>query len=344
MSTLTLYLSCHCRQFTHRITLPTSSLPLKSSICHCETCRRVSGQLFATFAVIPLPSQEALPSTDGLTEYKREAITNWFCERCGATCWGLDPTVGEDDKWEWEIATGVVREVRIDGGLRQEGLDGLLDRVQMWVGDTRDGGAAIWINDGKLEGMDRRVEGRDSRVVSDEELAEMLEKGRKAAKTGSVGSSGDSLRAHCACGKIDMHISRRKDGQGYTGGLDACESCRLVSGFEINCWTGVPIECLTMSDGSRLDLESKLWGHYESSAGVYRFFCKGCGAAVFYHKDGDDELDICVGLLDAAEGARADSWLTWTRYHRMDQLAYREDAIDKTFVHRLAAGCQSKIP
>ncbi|CAJ2503617.1 Uu.00g110110.m01.CDS01 [Anthostomella pinea] len=49
---------------------------------------------------------------------------------------------------------------------------------------------------------------------------------------------------------------------------------------------------------------------YRSSSGVVREFCDRCGATVFWH-DGDrpELIDVSVGLLDAAEGARAESWL-----------------------------------
>jgi hypothetical protein len=43
-----------------------------------------------------------------------------------------------------------------------------------------------------------------------------------------------------------------------------------------------------------------------------REFCSRCGATVFWHDKFRPELiDVSVGLLRAAEGSRAGSWLEW---------------------------------
>ncbi|KAK1973231.1 Mss4-like protein [Colletotrichum cereale] len=115
----------------------------------------------------------------------------------------------------------------------------------------------------------------------------------------------------------------RADGTKYLAGTCACRPCRLASGFEIQTWAFVPRENVFLHapgpDGrhavSPLDfatLPAGVLRTYESSPGVLREFCGGCGATVFWHDIWrPDVIDVSVGLLRAAEGARADTWLDW---------------------------------
>lgn len=65
---------------------------------------------------------------------------------------------------------------------------------------------------------------------------------------------------------------------------------------------------------------------YRSSEKVTRYHCARCGASVFFtSEERSDLVDISVGILDAPEGARAESWLDW----RMDRLSFREDAVPR---------------
>ena len=50
---------------------------------------------------------------------------------------------------------------------------------------------------------------------------------------------------------------------------------------------------------------------YHSSPSVKRSFCSVCGANAIFHREGQDIVKVAVGLLDAAEGARAETWLEW---------------------------------
>jgi hypothetical protein len=61
---------------------------------------------------------------------------------------------------------------------------------------------------------------------------------------------------------------------------------------------------------------------FASSEGVLREFCGVCGATVFWHDAyRPDVIDVSVGLLDAAEGARAERWLEWWT----DRVSFSED-------------------
>jgi len=136
--------------------------------------------------------------------------------------------------------------------------------------------------------------------------------------------------------------SPEKDRPGrYLAGTCACRSCRLTSGFEIQTWAFVPraniffhinrAQSPTLPSHSQsqpvedhdkattdivpLDfatLPPNILASYESTAGIRREFCSCCGATVFWRDKWRPELlDVSVGLLDAEEGARAETWLDW---------------------------------
>jgi hypothetical protein len=154
-------------------------------------------------------------------------------------------------------------------------------------------------------------------------------------------------------------------GSKYLAGTCACRSCRLTSGFEVQTWAFVPRSNIYFHIPQRLSLylqhsaapydgglfepgdvggeviipldfdemrkleqagKAILRG-YESSEGVAREFCPGCGATVFWHDANRPELiDVSVGLLDAPEGARAEEWLEWwVRRVSFEEEAGREE-------------------
>jgi hypothetical protein len=62
---------------------------------------------------------------------------------------------------------------------------------------------------------------------------------------------------------------------------------------------------------------------FESSPGVYREFCKSCGATVFWHCDErPGVVDVSVGLLKSPTGARAEDLLEW----ETGRVSFAEDA------------------
>jgi len=346
--------SCHCGlptaldDYFHSIYFPRSAFPLKSALCHCNSCRHVSGQLFVTFAVIPAakPGEDVLsgdhdgdgPGKMGLTRYASSGtMTRWFCGRCGAS-------VVNVEEGEWEVATGCLSFE--DGPGLRHGLEGSLQRAQIWVDDvSADGGAAAWVNGGKAEGMKRYLKGRGGEEVCDETVERMVEEGRRRThavetqrKNKDVVERGKELQAFCHCRSVRFTIARPRDeSKKYQACLDACTSCRTVSGFEITSWVTVPQSSISLPDGGKLDL-SKMAGlrKYKTSENVSRYFCKTCGATVFYLKDQLDTIDVGVGLLDAEEGAIAESWLEWDEYPAC--VAYPDDAVDQEFVTKLAEG------
>ncbi|KUI62588.1 hypothetical protein VP1G_09709 [Cytospora mali] len=146
----------------------------------------------------------------------------------------------------------------------------------------------------------------------------------------------------------------RDDDTKYLAGTCACRSCRLITGYEIQTWAFIPRAAIHISVASRppsspfsedyippepdsyvpLDFEelsnqsANPLRSYESSPGVFREFCPGCGATVFWHaKVRPDLIDVSVGLIHASEGARAEDLLEWWR----GRCSFAEDAgLDRT--------------
>ncbi|KAI0975734.1 hypothetical protein F4678DRAFT_418282 [Xylaria arbuscula] len=143
-------------------------------------------------------------------------------------------------------------------------------------------------------------------------------------------------------------LTTEKDGlQRYLAGTCACASCRLTSGFEIQTWAFIPRANIffhirddsTSSSAAELHatnttqrvvpvdfatLPPGILTSYESSQGVRREFCSSCGATVFWRDRWRPELmDVSVGLLDADEGARAETWLDWWT----GRVSFAEDAV-----------------
>ncbi|EXK23644.1 hypothetical protein FOMG_19595, partial [Fusarium oxysporum f. sp. melonis 26406] len=107
------------------------------------------------------------------------------------------------------------------------------------------------------------------------------------------------MHPHCSTEEsITSNPSDEKwwvQGDKYLAGTCACESCRLASGFEIQTWAFIPRANISIvaPDSSRtevpLDFESLPTGalrSYQSSQGVVRHFCGGCGATTtLYYSD-----------------------------------------------------------
>ena len=226
----------------------------------------------------------------------------------------------------------------------------------IFVGDTKDGGMSGWV--GGVEAWEGYEE--VSRRLGDGEWMEGLK--------GSVEGERE-LQAYCHCRGVRFKITRpdessakltaprgdivgppttehgsskddeawwlRENGTKYLGGTCACNECRLASGFDIQTWAFVPKANIQQLDGKPLDFSAGTLKRYDSSEGVYREFCGKCGATVFWHSNSrPDLIDVSVGLLDAEEGARAESWLEW----ETGRVSFQEEAQNKDLISRLGAG------
>lgn len=320
-----IHVSCHCRQFTYDTSLLLTQFPLKSALCHCSSCRHATGHLFATFAVLPLPLPNDASGFDRLTRYDSSpGFSRYFCSTCGASVLNVEPD-------EWEFATGVL-EFSTQGGHAFDLVEGgLLDRGLLFIGDTFDGGAASWINQGKAEGLACRNMGhRGSQTVTDAMLVGMSRYSNQISP-----SRGTKLRGNCHCGDVEVEILPPDGDDRYGASLCACTSCSKTCGFEITSWVRTPLEKVKIAEGSLQKDQMKLMS-YSSSPNVERHFCKRCGATISYAKKDGGFVDIGVGLLNAPEGSRAEQWCEWNKDG--DNVSYHEDAVDQKFVQALVEG------
>jgi hypothetical protein len=156
----------------------------------------------------------------------------------------------------------------------------------------------------------------------------------------------DSIPIWCHCRGIDFVLHRGN----YNGKIadelpwfidpktyksiatfDSCDSCRLQSGVDIFNWTFSELANISLPNTlqqnrkgfpqttsalrAAVDAGDPVIGtlaYYRSSPDVQRYFCRTCAATVFYAVDDRPALvDVAIGLLDAPDGARAESFLSW---------------------------------
>lgn len=73
-----------------------------------------------------------------------------------------------------------------------------------------------------------------------------------------------------------------------------CSQCRRWHGH-VGAWTSAPRAALEI-----LGEDALAW--FESSPGVQRGFCTGCGSSLFWQRRDGPEIDIAAGTLDAPTG------------------------------------------
>lgn len=348
-ATRTVRFSCACRQVTGSFKAHDRDLPLPLTLCHCDTCRHQSGLLCNTYAT--LPGGAEFEVSGPLEFYKAsKAMFRFFCNHCGANVYVEDTNTEDRD-----ICTGVLE--KAEGIVRLE--------KHIFVVDSKDGGMSDWIPDvDAWEGFSK-----------DGKKLEADWKGHPKASS----EKAQELQAHCHCKGVQFKITRpdessanftaprgdivgpptteqdpskddgawwlRENGTKYLGGTCACNECRLASGFDIQTWAFVPKANIQQLDGKPLDFNIGTLKRYDSSEGTHREFCSKCGATVFWHSDSRPGLiDVSAGLLDAEEGARAESWLGW----KTERVSFEEEAQNKDLISRLGAGLkqwrEKKVP
>ena len=80
----TLKATCLCGSSAHEIAVREEDLPLKAYMCHCDSCRHMTGQLCLTVTFMPeyyKPDQTLFDNLTGYVFSKR--ITQYFCTTCG---------------------------------------------------------------------------------------------------------------------------------------------------------------------------------------------------------------------------------------------------------------------
>lgn len=328
--------SCLCGKSSYDLSFAKGSLPLATNVCHCGICRRISGVLCVTYAKTPEGTK--LPDMTLLRGYKTSnRLTRYFCATCGTHM-----LVHVEGTEMWATATGTLAKA-----------DGIIKLVQhTHLEDTKDGGFSDW-----LPKMGDRTLTRCKGAPG----TENIELGWRDKSVPSSITPTGRLHAHCQCNGVSFFIQKASPKSAETQGPypDAllpyfvedrppptepwwlrdnqrkflasnctCDSCRLATGFEFQQWAFVPTADISLSaDGSvPFAREFGTLQAYRSRDDVTRRFCGTCGATVFW--DGDVRpglIDVSVGMLDAEEGVRAETWLEWST----SRLSYREDSIKR---------------
>ena len=349
---------CHCGANQFKIPFAKADLPLKPDLCHCTSCRHVTGTL-AVFAV-PMKGQPLTPdstssnqtpanisSSPTLSQYNVSPhLTRHFCSTCSSYL--FYEMVGTPATWCISVA--------------------LLDKVEgvatvgyhMYVGDTLDGGFADHY---------RIQDGFEIPRYENEEHTKPIPLGWTADRLldkikSSSGKDQDSISAYCHCRQVSLSIKRQteppKEGEWwhvagkeaedpirFKAGYCACNDCRLTSGSLftpilfaprsniINTHTNKPI---TLAFDTDPNAQDRIQGLiiYESSPNTFREFCSKCGASVVSyptHREGPDVdlVDVHVGLLDEEQdGSRAERWLAWR-----DTVSWSKLALDQSGLEAL---------
>lgn len=340
--TTTLHFSCACHRVTGSVQVPSSAIPLPMALCHCNTCRHISGSLCVSAIYVPVGS--CLDIKGSPSGYGKTTITRYFCGNCGCFVYNENA-----DSKQITICTGVLE--------KPEGLVELQEHI--FVADTKDGGLSNWLPNAVI------WQGKkdDSEQIKNEVEAQTLNSVPSSPKRSST------LRGHCYCGGVEFYITEPdeslvqesipwpdviiphysnssqknenaqwwlcKNKTKYLAGTCACNSCRLGLGHDIQTWAFIPHLNVFQSNGQIFELSAGTLKRFESSTGVYREFCQNCGATVFWHSDERrDILDVGVGLLHADSGARAEEWLEWWTA----RVSFEEYALNTTFVSQFSRG------
>ena len=338
-----------------------SDLPLQTRSCSCDDCRYTTGVLF--LSTVRLLAKPAL--AEKLTGYhSSDSLTRYFCSTCGSHV-----LVHRRKRDIWDVCTGT-----IDGVLDATGPVPSLEHIvqQEFIGDTRDGGLSACLATGPTQSKHIQTF-LGGPVPKSLELTQNPPPWPSIERHCSPTSSDQSNKLHaaCHCGKVQYWVSRPENasrtqcsspfpdllvpyysndsanpgnspwwlrGPKFFAGTCACRSCRLGSGSPIQTWAFVPKTKLSSTrysaNGINFDYISGLQC-FQSSPGVYREFCSTCGATVFWHCDERPTLiDVSVGLLRAAEGSRAETWLEW----HTERLSFKEQAFDTQLAQHFETG------
>lgn len=347
--TITLTAQCHCRALTFTSKpIPTTSLPLKATNCHCNSCRHLTGSLRGSTDIL-WPGPPPQPS-DNLKQYAFSPRLNiYFCSHCSTTLF-----------WEDNSTPGVTNYLAFTGVLTPSsplplGQNLIEWDAHMFLADTIDGGAVPWLN-----GLNPSSAAKPRRWLGwREKSKEITSEGYWPEDKNIFLSHADNLLhlpekegnipLKCHCGGVDFVLKAGDAQRDFTerqskggqlpwfvdpesykllGSLDGCSDCRLVSGTEIFAWTfaelkhitfasdptsPLPLDTTALQSAIGTDPRLGTLSLYPSSQGVQRYHCSTCSAVVFYACDSrPDMVDIAPGLLHAPEGARAERVISWS--------------------------------
>lgn len=323
---------CLCKKHTFSAAVPKSTLPLEASCCHCSSCRHLTGGLYSVCVKWPSPSEDL----SGLEKYSFSRNTDIFsCGTCSSQLFCRSTAHTEVPF----VVTGAL-----------ENTPGLVKyNSHMFVGDTIDGGASIWLPRHEYGKPAKRW--REHRNESEELPMDWPAPNATPASRHNTKASTGLTTFHCHCkgvklslrSAVDLELDPTKEVYSwciepktlrFKASTDACNSCRISFGSDLPGWTFAPLSHISFDTESvsnpsefpqtlgalreaviseKKDPRLGSLAIYKSSPDVERYFCSTCSASVFYAVDDRDGMvDIAVGLLDHPDGARAEGLLAWS--------------------------------
>lgn len=335
---VTLTARCLCKANVFTTEVAKSQLPLQANLCHCDSCRHMTGALYAVDLRWPTSKAEVDVSKLKVFHFSSR-FDLLFCPTCSSPMF-FTFGKGRDDGY-LGVFTGV---------LDNETIDLVKFANNIFVHDTLDGGASVWF---KHNADGSEIKSFAASDKSDHPEVVSIGWPQSSDLTGYEVKKEDSIPIRCKCQGVDLVLHRGdysniKDSDlpsnidPKTHKLDAilcaCDSCRLQSGVDIFNWTYSEMKHISFGTSNKpfptsktelknlVDAKDPDLGsltYYQSSKDVERYFCSNCSACVFYAVDDREHLiDVAVGVLNASDGARAEGMLSWSYGARV---GYRED-------------------
>ncbi|CRG89789.1 hypothetical protein PISL3812_06828 [Talaromyces islandicus] len=361
-------IACLCGQVAQRVLLADES---SLSLCHCSSCRSTSGLLCTSYLALHC-SPFNTDRLSSLSEYAQSAdIRRWFCAVCGAHVFAY---AGHADRYY--VATGLLettislpeRIKRVTHWGAQETRDGGLSRFLRH--DSNSNSISTSANGDEtaclLGPTTVANKGDDDDDKDDNETEKDIHSLQARCHCSGVAFSitrPDDIRSRAVSSPwpdllVPYHSASQREKSNpddvkwwivtggepkpakYLAGTCACTSCRLASGFPIQTWAFVPKANIQSAAGRQFEYRdpSASLQCFQSSPGVFREFCKECGATVFWHcSERPGVVDVSVGLLRAQSGARALDWLDWVTA----RVSFAEDAPGDPLIALLEKGLRA---
>ncbi|KAI0553048.1 Mss4-like protein [Xylaria curta] len=313
---------CLCKSHKLSLEVSTSKLPLECNICHCNSCRYSTGALFVIETTWPQPRESV--DISGLQRYQFSTnITYRFCGTCS--------TLMFYESVKYPSKLGVFY-----GPLKNLDNDLIKLTKQIYVDDTRDGGASFWFRKPNADG--KEIPRYAEQVSEDGELAPSWPEVNIFERRWQ--SKGPTfISCHCKGINLLLHFENyntedRAELPWFIdpktnkpiAGFAVYDPCHPYSSNEIINWVFVDLGIISQGNGrafprtvaklkAAVDAGDSTVGTlacYQSSSEVQRYFCKVCSASAFYTCSKRPEIvGVAMGLLKAPSGARADICLSW---------------------------------
>jgi hypothetical protein len=275
-----------------------------------------------------------------------------FCGTCGTPMFYEGRYDGPDGPVTTGVFTGTLANIPHGNLIR------VTDHI--FVGDTVDGGASVWLRRPNADGRPARrwQAGKGTSAQLPYDWPTTSPPPSSAPPQGPL-----EMPIWCKCRGIDLVLRLDRssfpdseplpffvdpESKKLLAGCDPCDSCRLASGIDIFNWTFASLEHIGFASSAggpvagsgkfprtatelidavskRDDRDPRLGTltFYESSPGVQQYFCERCSATAFYAcEDRQSLVDVAVGLLEGPSGAaRAEEALSWALGGKMGHRA-----------------------